>query len=174
MHKVPTEFIPLRGPRGQVTSCKVTQKSCVDYLGHFRGIAVAVEAKNTQDARIDFSAVQEHQAEFLDDWMAADGNQLAFVAVSFGMNRFFTVPWPFWKAGRDAWEQHKRTKRKIKKIVQAYGWTWETPGTASVTADGLHPEWEISTGGIYGLPYLQIIDQIAGGNKNDEDRGPGC
>ena len=172
MHKVPTEFLPLRGPHGQVTSCKVTQKSCVDYLGHFRGIPVAVEAKSTHADRMDFSAVQDHQAAFLDDWMGANGNSLAFVVVCYGMTRFFAVPWPFWKAGRDAWEQHKRTGQKVVKIVQAYGWTWETPGTASVTADRLHPEWEISTGGIFGLPYLQIIQKIAGGNNNDY-RGPG-
>ena len=56
MHKVPTEFIPLRGAHGQVANCKVDRKSCVDYLGRFRDIPVAVEAKHTQGARIDFSA----------------------------------------------------------------------------------------------------------------------
>ena len=174
IHKVPTEFLPLRGPHGQVASCKVTQKSCADYLGHFRGIAVAVEAKSTKAERIDFSAVQDHQAEFLDDWMKNGSGQLAFIAVAFNMRRFFMIPWEFWKAGRDAWEQHKRTKGKVKKIVQAYGWTWETPGTASVTAEGLLPEWEIRSGGLFGLPYLQIIDLISGGNKKDDCRGPGC
>ena len=68
MHKVPTEFIPLRGEHGQVANCKVERKSCVDYLGRFRDIPVAVEAKHTQGARIDFSAVQDHQAEYLDAW----------------------------------------------------------------------------------------------------------
>ena len=101
MHKVPTEFIPLRGAHGQVANCKVERKSCVDYLGRFRDIPVAVEAKHTQGARIDFSAVQDHQAEYLDAWMEGEGRQLAFVAVSFGMNRFFMVPWSFWKAARD-------------------------------------------------------------------------
>ena len=47
MHKVPTEFIPLRGAHGQVANCKVERKSCVDYLGRFRDIPVAVEAKHT-------------------------------------------------------------------------------------------------------------------------------
>lgn len=171
MHKVPTEFLPLRNSRGQVTSCKVTHKSCVDYLGHFQGIPVAVEAKSTQAARMDFSAVQDHQAAFLDDWMDA-GGKMAFVTICYGMKRYFSVPWPFWKAARDAWEQHKRTGEKVKKVVQAYGWAWETPGTASISADGLHPDWEIVPGGIYGLPYLQIIQKIAGGNSNDY-RGPG-
>ena len=112
MHKVPTEFIPLRGAHGQVANCKVDRKSCVDYLGRFRDIPVAVEAKHTQGARIDFSAVQDHQAEYLDTWMEGEGRQLAFVAVSFGMNRFFMVPWSFWKAARLLGEtQENKAKR---------------------------------------------------------------
>ena len=173
MHKVPTEFIPLRGAHGQVSSCKVDCKSCVDYLGRFRDIPVAVEAKHTQGARIDFSAVQDHQAEYLDAWMEGEGRQLAFVAVSFGMNRFFMVPWSFWKAARDCWERHKKTKQKEIAIVQQYGWTWETPGTASAKAEDLLPDWEVDTGGFYGLQYLQIIDKIAGGETKNENRGPG-
>lgn len=148
-------------------------KSCVDYLGRFRDIPVAVEAKHTQGARIDFSAVQDHQAEYLDAWMEGEGRQLAFVAVSFGMNRFFMVPWSFWKAARDCWERHKKTKQKEIAIVQQYGWTWETPGTASAKAEDLLPDWEVDTGGFYGLQYLQIIDKIAGGETKNENRGPG-
>lgn len=173
MHKVPTEFIPLRGAGGQVTSCKVDRKSCVDYLGRYADIPVAVEAKHTQGARIDFSAVQEHQADYLDTWMSGGGRQLAFVAVSFNMNRFFMVPWEFWKAARDCWEQHKRTKQKEIAIVQSHGWTWETPGTASARPEDLLPDWEVKTGGYYGLQYLQIVEKIAGGEKKNENRGPG-
>lgn len=174
MYKVPTEFIPLRGQHGIVSGCKVSKKSCVDYLGRFRDFPVAVEAKHTAAGKIDFSAVQEHQAAYLDAWTCDGGRQLAFVLVSFGMDRFFMVPWSFWKAGRDCWEMHKKTGKKIKATVEQYGWIWETPGTASVKPEGLHPDWEIKTGGHYGLPYLQIIEKIAGGNKEDENRGPGC
>lgn len=142
-------------------------------MGRFRDIPVAVEAKHTQGARIDFSAVQDHQAEYLDAWMEGEGRQLAFVAVSFGMNRFFMVPWSFWKAARDCWERHKKTKQKEIAIVQRYGWTWETPGTASAKAEDLLPDWEVDTGGFYGLQYLQIIDKIAGGETKNENRGPG-
>lgn len=173
MHKVPTEFIPLRGRKGQVTGCKVEKKSCVDYLGRFLDIPVAVEAKHTQAARMAFSEVQEHQALYLDDWMHLDGVQMGFIAVSYGMKRFFMVPWEFWKAARDCWQTYKRTGIKETKVVEKYGWTWETPGTASARAEDLHPEWEVLPGGIYGLPYLQIIKKMAGGNKENESRGPG-
>ena len=173
MHKVPTEFIPLRSAGGLVTSCKVDHKSCVDYLGRYADIPVAVEAKHTKAGRIDFSAVQDHQADYLDAWLGGGGRQLAFVAVSFNMNRFFMVPWEFWKAARDCWERHKRTKQKEIAIVQSHGWTWETPGTASARPEDLLPDWEVKTGGYYGLQYLQIVEKIAGGEKKNENRGPG-
>ena len=59
----------------------------------------------------------------------------------------FMVPWSFWKAARDCWERHKKTKQKEIAIVQQYGWTWETPGTASAKAEDLLPDWEVDTGG---------------------------
>lgn len=173
MHKVPTEFIPLRGPRGNVTGCKVNRKSCVDYLGHFQGIPVAVEAKHTGAKRIEFSAVQKHQAEYLDDWTRTDGGQMAFICVSFDLNRFYMVPWRFWKAGMKSWELYKQTGKKEIVTVEQYGWTWITPGKASVSVKDLLPDWEIRAGGRYGLPYLQIIEKIAGGIKENEDTRPG-
>ena len=68
---------------------------------------------------------------------------------------------------------NKKTKQKEIAIVQRYGWTWETPGTASAKAEDLLPDWEVDTGGFYGLQYLQIIDKIAGGETKNENRGPG-
>lgn len=50
MHKVPTEFIPLRGAHGQVANCKVERKSCVDYLPCIR--ETAGNRKNSRRARI--------------------------------------------------------------------------------------------------------------------------
>lgn len=52
MHKVPTEFIPLRGAHGQVANCKVERKSCVDYLGRFRDIPVAVEQSTPRELEL--------------------------------------------------------------------------------------------------------------------------
>ena len=68
VHKVPTEFLPLRDRRGRVTGCKVEHKSCVDYLGRYYSIPVAVEAKHTENGRIRFDRVEQHQAEYLDDF----------------------------------------------------------------------------------------------------------
>ena len=159
VHKVPTEFIPLRDLTGQVYSCKVENKSCVDYLGRYHGIPVAVEAKHTENNRIEFSEVQNHQAEFLDDWIK-DPEAVALIVVSFGLRDFFTVPWQFWKAARDDW---KRSKGRLKPIVDAYGWLWKAPGMASVSREQLLPEWRIAPGGCYMLHYLGVVDAIRGG-----------
>lgn len=52
IHKVPTEFIPLRDGAGKIVNVKVERKSCVDYLGRYGSIPVAVEAKHTEDDRM--------------------------------------------------------------------------------------------------------------------------
>lgn len=170
--KVPTEFIPLRNAYGQLVSCKVEQKSTVDFIGRYKNISTAIEAKHTSADRIKFSEVKHHQAMFLESYKA---NEYGFsgVVVSFKMDRFFLVPWPFWKAARSAWENRKDLKgRKAEKIiVKEYGVTWETPGKASVSADELPKEFEVKTDRRYGLPYLSKIDEYI---SNIEMRGKIC
>lgn len=132
VHKVPTEFIPIRNARGEVCNCKVEGASCVDYLGRYHSTPEAV----------------------------------GIVIVSFSLRRFFAVPWEFWKAARDAWNNKpnpKSTKAPVE-TVKAYGWEWQTPGMASVSPEQLLPEWEIRAGGTTGLPYLNIIDRMKGGH----------
>lgn len=162
VHKVPTEFIPIRNARGEVCNCKVESQSCVDYLGRYKSIPVAVEAKHTEDRRISFDRIEPHQADYLDDW-GKDPEAIAIVLVSFGLRNFYAIPWVFWKAAREDWE---RSKGKARQTVKAYGWTWETPGMASVCQEQLHPDWEIKTGGTSGLPYLEIIDRMTGGRRD--------
>lgn len=157
VHKVPTEFLPLRGRNGQIANCKVEHKSCVDFLGRYKTTAVAIEAKHTESDRISFSRIEEHQADFLDFWDIPGA--AALVLVSFGLKRFFAVPWVFWKAARNAWKE--QPKKKVEVI--AYGWTWTTPGMASVSAEQLLPDWEIKAGGKTGLPYMAIIDYLTKG-----------
>lgn len=158
VHKVPTEFIPLRDRTGKVCSVKVEHKSCVDYLGRYKGTPVAVEAKHTENDRMLFSRVEPHQAEYMDDFCKYP-EAVGIILVSFKLQRFFAVPWQFWKQARDAWEAGSG---KTSYPVKAYGWNWDTPGMASASAAQLHPEWEIKTGGTSGLPYLDIIERMKG------------
>lgn len=158
VHKVPTEFLPIRDARGNVVSCKVEEKSCVDYLGRYYNIPVAIEAKHTEEHRIQFDRVEPHQADYMDDYCKSPG-AVGLVAVSFNMRRFFAVPWPFWKEARNVWLAGHQ--RGVSAPVKAYGWFWDTPGMASVTPEQLLPEWEIKCGGPFMLPYLDIIERMA-------------
>lgn len=161
IHKVPTEFIPLRDYRGRITSCKVTEKSCVDYLGRYKDVPVAIEAKHETGNRISFDRVEPHQAAYLDDYIKNPA-AVGIVVVSFGGKRFFSIPWEFWKVARNAWTFRPSGARKAKKVtITAKGYTWTTTGMASVSADELLPEWEIQRGGsLLLLPYLKIIDHM--------------
>ena len=158
VHKVPTEFIPLRNNRGQVYDVKVERKSCVDYLGRYGPIPVAVEAKHTEDARIRWDRVEDHQAAYMQDF-CSNPEAVGIVIVSFSLRRFFAVPWPAWRAGREAWAKAPPRHKPASVPVHYYGDYWETPAAASIAADDFPAEWEIKTGGRTGLPYLEIIDR---------------
>lgn len=166
VHKVPTEFLPIRNASGTICNCKVEEKSCVDYLGRYRNIPVAIEAKHEEGTRISFSRVEPHQAEYLDDF-CREPEAVGIVIVSFGLRRFFAIPWVFWKTARDAWEQrpNKKSTKAAIQTVRAYGWEWKTTGMASASPEQLHPEWEIRAGGETGLPYLEIIDRMKKGEQ---------
>lgn len=156
VEKQHTLFKPLRNGYGKIVGCKVEEKATVDFMGRYRNIPVAIEAKHTSSNRIKFSEVKDHQAEFLDDFTDGKyGSGFGAVLVSFNLERFFLVPWEFWKAGRDSWI---KSKGKPQITINRYGFLWTTPGKASVSADELLPEWEVKPNNKYGLPYLSKID----------------
>lgn len=130
VYKVPTEFLPIRDSTGQIKSCKVEHKSCVDFLGRYNSIPVAVETKQTHTGRIDFDAVQPHQAAFLDAWTT--DKAVGMILVSFGLRRFFAVPWPFWRAARNTWAAQKGTAKKKARTAHR---------------DGLRPDMDAATHG---------------------------
>lgn len=160
VEKQNTKFIPIWDRRTKrIKECIVKEKATVDFMGRYRNIPVAFEAKHTAEKRIKFSEVQDHQARFLDDFIGENDHGFGAVIVSFNMERFFLVPWLFWKVGRDAW---KNTKGKERGRAVQYGMAWEAPGKASVSADELLPEWEIKLNNKYTLPYLSKIDTYLG------------
>ncbi len=156
IHKVPTEFLPLRNANGKINNCKVEHKSCVDYLGRYKEVPVAIEAKHTEGKRIDFSRVEPHQAQYLNDW-DSNSKAMALVLVSFGMQDFYAIPWVFWRAGMENWQ---KSKGKNPVTINSYGWTWTTPGMASVSKEQLHLDWQVEWPRGRGMPYLDIIDKI--------------
>ena len=180
-----TKFIPIRNRKGQVTNCKVDEKATVDFIGRCGSIPVAFEAKETSTNRISFNEVQDHQARFLDDWIM-DPEAAAFVLVSFkNLDKFYAVPWMFWKAARDAWndkdmaesigaieaaegsKKKQATSRKCKRERICWGGiTWNTPGKASVSPEELLPIWEVQRDARHGLAILENIVLYTGQKSN--------
>lgn len=158
VHKVPTEFIPLRDSAGRIFNVKVERKSCVDYLGRYGPTPVAVEAKHTENDSIRWDRVEDHQAAYLDDFNK-DPGAVGIVLVSFSLRRFFAVPWAAWKAGLEEWKKTPARHKPVSVPVKYGGTFWDTPARASIKAEEFPEEWEIKTGGRTGLPYLDIIDQ---------------
>lgn len=155
VEKQHTLFKPIRNGHGKIVGCKVEEKATVDFMGRYRNIPVAIEAKHTASDRIKFSEVKDHQAEFLDDFVGEYNIGFGAVLVSFNLERFFLVPWIFWSVGREAWI---KSKGKERGRAICYGMAWEAPGKASVSADELLPQWEVKPNNKYGLPYLSKID----------------
>lgn len=156
INKQPTEFLPIRNAYGQVVNCKVVCKATVDFLGRVGNRPIAIEAKETNQDNIQFLRVEDHQAEFMDDFTEHQQG-LGVVVVSFNLQRFYAIPWECWKAARDAWKAAQRAgKRKAEQVtINYHGEEWTTPGKASVKESELLPEWRVDTGGRYGLDYLQ-------------------
>jgi recombination protein U len=90
IHKVPTEWIPIRDYTGKIASAKVENKAAVDFLGVYKGVPIAFDAKHTKDKRISWKRLEPHQWEFLKKWHECGG--IAFVLVSWNMKKFYTIP----------------------------------------------------------------------------------
>ena len=146
IYKVPTSFLPLRGKDGKVVSCKVDHKSCVDYLGHFSGVPVALEAKSVKRDYIRYDAVQDHQSDFLDDWAACGG--IAAVLVAFD-DDVFCVPWAYWKTGREAWIRYQCGEAAPERVTVC---GCETTGKASLRPGDLLPEWRVEE-----MDFLKVL-----------------
>lgn len=152
--KRPTEFIPIRNGQGKIVNVKVEEKSTVDFIGRLYNIPIAIEAKHTSSDTIRFDAVEEHQKEYMDMFTEEPGT-IGLVVVSFGLTRFFAVPWQFWKAAYEA-RVAPGPARKAPVTVEAFGQTWTIPPKASARVSELTPAWEVSGHDVnYGLHYLK-------------------
>lgn len=150
------EMLPIRNGKGQTITCKIGEKSTVDYLGRYGPYPIAIEAKDTQQGNIRFDAVQDHQTRFLEAYTRG-GIGIGLVLVSFNLERFYAVPAAFWLPARQAWaEAQRKGKRKAEQItITKYGQTWTTPGKASVRPEELLPEWEVFPAANCTLHYLK-------------------
>ena len=151
------EMLPIRNGYGKVISCKIGEKSTVDYIGRYGSYPVAMEAKNTNQDTIRWDAVQEHQAEFLDSWCQQPGT-IGLVLVSFNLEHFYAIPWTFWGAAYDL--RVRRRDRTASKRVCAFGEEWDIPQKNSAREEDLSPLWRIPDHDhSYGLNYLQNAEK---------------
>ena len=155
--KLPTEFIPIRNQSGKICNVKVEHKSKVDFIGRYKQYPIAIEAKNSNEPSIRWDRVEEHQADYMDQFTEQPGT-IGLVLVSFNLKRYFAIPWVFWKAAYDA--RVRRGDRTARVTVEAFGQTWEVPKKNSVRVEELNPAWEIPNHDFdFGLHYLAKAEE---------------
>lgn len=158
IEKQATEWLPLRNGKGKIVSAKVEEKANVDFLGRYKSIPIAIEAKSTFEDSIRFDAVQPHQADYMDDFTEAPGT-IGLVVVSFNLKNFFVIPWAFWKAAYNA-RVRPGAKRTAPCSVEAFGQTWEVPRKFSARMEELNPAWKMPEENVlYGFNYLKDIEK---------------
>ena len=153
-----TKFLPIRNAKGVVVNCKVDERATCDFMGRCGKIPVAFEAKHTQETMIRFNEVKDHQKKFLDDF-SKNGDGFAFVAVSFNLERFFAIPWAYWRANMDMSNSTTARKKPQQLIAINDGTAIYTTGKASISMDEIPAAWEIKTSAPYLLPILDIVQK---------------
>lgn len=158
IEKMATEFIPIRSKKTrEINAVKVEHKATVDFLGRYKTIPIAIEAKSTFQDNIRFDEVQPHQADYMDDFTIP--GTIGLVVVCFNLQHYYVIPWAFWQAAYNARVRHGRT-RTTPCTVEAFGQTWEVPRKFSVRMDELNPAWKMSEEDVlYGFNYLKDIEK---------------
>lgn len=154
-----TEFIPLRDANGRVNNVKVEHQATFDFLGRYKQYPIAIEAKNTNTDSIRFDAVQPNQAEDMDEFISQNGT-IGLVLVSFGLRKFYAIPWSFWSMAYDL--RVRRRDKDTDVTIHVFGQSWHIPKKYSVRRDELNPAWEISTR-LHGMDYLQDAEKYVTG-----------
>ena len=153
IEKLPTEFIPIRDRNGKICSVKVEHKSKVDFIGRFKHYPIAIEAKNSNEDNIRWDSVQPHQADYMDAFIEQPG-AIGMVLVSFGLKRFFAIPWVFWQAAYNA-RVRPGASKSTPVSVSAFGTTWNIPCKFSTRMEEIPAEFEVPNHDYtYGLNYL--------------------
>lgn len=145
--KVPTEWRPLRDQGGKINGAKVEHKAIVDYLGTYKALPIAFDAKHTGEHFIRWDKLEDHQADFLRDWARLGG--IALVLVSFHMDFVAAIPFEFWEVNTEMWRRGQ--------------------GPASLSMDKVPPMWFAPRG-----DYLQVVDKFLVGKLGEQDKADGA
>ncbi len=111
---------PLSKPnnKGQFLAC-FTKKSGPDYIGvRAGGRFIAMEAKHTDNDRLQQSAVDSEQEKRLNQYTALGAD--CFVMVSFGFREFFKVPWETFRAMKERYGRKYITPEDVREYAVKY------------------------------------------------------
>lgn len=108
VQKISTPMKPIRKGK-QIISAYYEEKSTLDFIGVFRGIPLAFDAKETKEEnRFPLSNVSDHQIEFMKEWDKHGG--ITFLLVNFKkLDKIYRLDW---KTLSGYWTQHKENKGK--------------------------------------------------------------
>ncbi|RJO62793.1 MAG: recombinase [Dehalococcoidia bacterium] len=108
IHKVPTEWLPIRDRSGKIMSAKVDKKSAVDFLGHINSpkaiIPLSFDAKEVaRGDRWPLPKLEDHQYEYLKD--SAETGAFSFLLIAYWeLQKFFVLPFPELEKRWQAWK----------------------------------------------------------------------
>ena len=115
VQKIATPMKPVRRGK-QIVSAYYEEKSTLDFVGVFKGIPIAFDAKETKEkTRFPLSNIADHQIEFMKEWDKHGG--ITFILIHFTkLDRVYRLDW---KTLYSYWNQYQenRGKRGFASIV---------------------------------------------------------
>lgn len=97
--KTPAPMKPIQSMSNGRFLAIFEKKAQPDYKGIVDGKFTVFEAKHTTDDRIQQSAVQPHQAEYLDN--AHRLGAVCFILAGFGSGEAYRIPWTVWSSMKE-------------------------------------------------------------------------
>ena len=142
VQKIPTpvKVLDIDSHTGNIRSGFYEQKSTVDYIGTYKGYALAFEAKETNvETRFDLSNIKEHQYNFLKSWRASGG--IGFVILQFStLDEIYYLPFS---------------------LLEEYWEKMDEGGRKSIPYSEIAQEkYQITNDGMIVVDYLAVVEQI--------------
>jgi len=81
IQKIATPVKVLKRQGRRITNAYFEQKSTLDFIGTYRGIPIAFDAKEIKQNRFPLKNIHQHQIEFMESWSRYGGR--AFILISF-------------------------------------------------------------------------------------------
>lgn len=106
IHKVPTEWKPIRNACGKIVSAKVERKAAVDFLGNHLGKAIAFDVKSTKLKLWSLNNVSQEQIDYLETEHKLGGHSF-IVIVFWKTSELYVIPFEYLRQTYDNWKQKR-------------------------------------------------------------------